>query len=89
VSLLIVSIMAPLWLSRLSNISGRRKFRSEQEDPNGKKRAASADDRCPNVLSSRIVHISRAAHGTGQTEADGRIRKDGSFGSKRAMCSAE
>jgi hypothetical protein len=64
---------------------GRKKFRSEQEYPNRKKRAAGADDRCPNVVSLRIVHISRAW----AEEADERIPKDGSFGSKRAMCSAE
>jgi hypothetical protein len=39
VSLLIVSVMAPLWLKvRLSNVSGRKKFRSEQEEADGERR---------------------------------------------------
>jgi hypothetical protein len=93
VSLPIVSIMAPLWLKIVfptlavgkSSVPNRKIPNSKQEDPNRKKRAAGADDRCPNVVSLRIVHISRAW----AEEADERIPKDGSFGSKRAMCSAE
>ena len=88
VSLLIVSIMAPLWLwlkVASPTLAVGKSSVPNRKIPNSKKRTASADDRCPNVLSLRIVHISRAW----AEEADERIRKDGSFRSKRAMCSAE